>query len=59
MNYVATKELKDQIDDLHRGLHIAMEAVIRQKDYRRAEEVLHEMDHYLTLMVTETKVARV
>ncbi len=59
MNYVATKELKDQIDDLHRGLHVTMEAFINQKDYRRTEQLLREMDHYLSLMVTETKIARV
>ncbi len=58
MNYVATKELKDQIDDLHRGLHITMDAFINKKDYRRTEELLHELDHYLSLMVTQTKVAR-
>ncbi|UDL87301.1 hypothetical protein LGH82_19120 [Mesorhizobium sp. PAMC28654] len=58
MNFVATKELKDQIDDLHRGLHFTLEALVNQKDYRRSEELLREMDFYLTRMVNETKVTR-
>ncbi len=58
MKYVATKALKDQIDDIHRGLHIAMDALINKKDYRRTEEVLREVDHYLSIIVSETKVAR-
>lgn len=59
MNYVATKELKDKIADIHRGLHIAMETLIKQKDYERTEQLLREIDFYLTQMVNETKVARV
>lgn len=58
MHLIATKDLKDQIDDLHRGLHVTMEAFINQKDYRRTEELLREMDFYLTRLVNETKVAR-
>lgn len=59
MTYVATKDLKDQIDDLHRVVHIALDALLNQKDYRRVEDVLREMDHYLTILVNETKIARV
>ena len=57
MGYVANKKLKDQLDDLHRGLHITMETFINQKDYTRTEELLREMDFYLTRVVNETKVA--
>lgn len=58
MQFIATKDLKDQIDNLHRGLHITMETFINQRDYRRTEELLREMDFYLTRLVNETKVAR-
>ena len=58
LDLVATKDLKNQIDDLHRGLHITMETLINQKDYRRAEELLREMDFYLTRLVNDTRVAR-
>jgi hypothetical protein len=59
MKYVANKQLKDELDDLHRGLHLAMDALINQKDYERTEQLLREMDHYLSNIVTETKVARI
>jgi len=58
MNYVATKDLKDKLDDLHRGLHIALEALLKQKDYGRTEQLLRELDFHLTQVVNQTKVAR-
>jgi hypothetical protein len=58
MNYIANKELKDKLDDIHRGLHITMEVFLNQKDYKRTEELLREVDFYLSQVVVETKVVR-
>jgi hypothetical protein len=58
MSFLANKELKDQLDDLHRGLHVTMETFINQKDYKRTENLLRELDFYLTRVVNETKVPR-
>jgi len=57
-NLVCTAELKDKLEDLHRGLHIAMDALVNNKDYRRTEEVLREMDFHFVNCLRALKVAR-
>jgi hypothetical protein len=43
-NYVGNKELVDELSELNNGIHQAMEALIREKDYTRAGTLLAEVD---------------
>jgi hypothetical protein len=43
-NYVGNKDLVDELSELHNGIHQAMAALIREKDYTRAGTLLAEVD---------------
>lgn len=54
--YVMNREALDKVEDMRRGLHVAMTALIRNKDYAEAEFVLKQMDERLGRLITETKI---
>jgi hypothetical protein len=39
-----TMKPSDELTNLHRGLHFAMEALINKKDYSEAERLLRQVD---------------
>lgn len=55
MSEIVNREAADTIIDLHNGLHIAMDALIRNRDYDQAELVLRQMDERLSRLRREMK----
>ena len=57
--YVANSAAKRELDDLHRGVGMALDELVRRKDYSRAENILREIDRRLVnLLNTLTIVER-
>lgn len=54
---VATKEALEGVQDMHRGLHLAMEELIRNKDYDRAEQILRQLDQVMSRWLNDTKIS--
>lgn len=52
----ANNELIARLQDLHRGLHEAMDAFIKDKDCSRGETILRQMDQHLTETLNQTKL---
>ena len=55
---IATVEAVEDLQDIHRGLHAAMDALIRSKDAKKTEEILHQIDQRMTSWIKQTKVAK-
>lgn len=45
--YEMNQNARDKVLDLHTGLHVAMTALIRNKDYAETELVLRQLDSAL------------
>jgi hypothetical protein len=58
MQVEINREAENQLLDLHRGIHVAMEHLIKEKEYDKAELVLHEVDHRLAHLLNTAKVHR-
>ncbi|MBB4113477.1 arsenate reductase-like glutaredoxin family protein [Rhizobium sp. BK226] len=56
MRYYADAPTKEELEDLKRGLHVAMENLINQKDYDEAERVLRQLDQRLVSLINEIVV---
>lgn len=54
----ATKNAIDAVQDMHRGVHLALEAHVNQKDGARTEEILRQLDHMMASWLNTTKVVR-
>lgn len=59
MSAIVNQEAADTIADLHRGLHVVMTALIKDRDYDKAELVLHQMDQSFTRFIHEAKTIRI
>jgi len=51
----ANKEAYDAVQDMQRGLHFAMNELIVQKDYRRTEEILRQVDALMVDWINSTR----
>ncbi|GAB1717549.1 MAG: hypothetical protein NTAFB05_25910 [Nitrobacter sp.] len=47
----------DALRDLRQGLHFAMDAALKYKDERKAEEILRQVDHRLGVLIDELTTA--
>lgn len=56
VRYYADAPTKEELEDLKRGLHVAMENLINQKDYDEAERVLRQLDQRLVSLINEIVV---
>lgn len=55
MTQKANSEAIDDIQDMHRGLHIAMDHLINRSDTAKAEEVLRQIDLRMSRWINDTK----
>ncbi|WP_161806038.1 hypothetical protein [Gemmobacter sp. LW-1] len=55
---VASKDAIDDIQNIHQGIHLALDALVRSKDYRRSEELLRQIDQLTAHWLNTVKVAR-
>lgn len=55
---LATVEVLDEIKDLHNGLKMAMDNLIRSKNYSEAERILRQVDLRMTNLINSTKPSR-
>ncbi len=51
MKQFASPNVISDLKDLHRGLHVAMDSLIKSKDYPEAEVVLRQLDDRLTHLI--------
>lgn len=58
MKKEANKEAFDAVKDMHRGLHIAMDHLLRNKDLDRAKPILQELDFHMSNWLNQTKVTK-
>lgn len=54
--YVMNRNALDKAEDIRRGLHVAMTALITNNDYAQAEHVLKQMDDNLGELIAQTQV---
>ncbi len=47
-------DAKERVADLRKGLHVAMDALIQDKDYQKAEVVLRQLDDALGALIRQT-----
>lgn len=57
-NKLANQAVKDELEDLKRGLHIAMAHLIERKNYRDAEDVLRQVDTHLVELIDSIQVVK-
>lgn len=55
---LANQAVKDDLEDIKRGLHVAMEQLINRQDYREAEEVLRQVDIRLVALINALQTDR-
>ena len=59
---MATKKFKMDavtvatVQDLHRGLHASMEALVTEKNPAEAERILRMVDERMTALINQTEV---
>lgn len=54
--YVMDQAAADKVQDLRRGLHVAMTALITNGDRREAETVLRQMDAAFASLTSQTQI---
>jgi hypothetical protein len=55
-DYEGNKAVADKLLDLHKGLHVAMDALIKKQDYEKTQLVLHQMDEQFTRLINLVKI---
>lgn len=55
---VCTKAVKDEIADLHDGLHQAMDHLINRRDYAEAERIIRLIDARMSNLINQARVAK-
>ena len=53
--YEGNKAVADKLLDLHNGLHVAMDALIKKQDYEKTKIVLHQMDEQFATLINTLK----
>jgi hypothetical protein len=54
--YVMNRDALDKVEDVRRGLHVAMTALITSRDYAEAEYIMKQMDDRLGVLIAQTQV---
>lgn len=54
---LATKPVKEELETIKQGIHLAMDRLINRNDYSEAERILRQVDHRLVLLINQTQVA--
>jgi hypothetical protein len=54
--YVMNRDALDKVEDMRRGLHVAMTALVKNKDYAEAEYVMKQLDARLGALIAQTQV---
>ena len=52
MTYMASEKVKEELEDLHDGLHLAMENLIKNKNYPEAERILRIVDANMATLLS-------
>jgi hypothetical protein len=55
VTYVASKKVEDALLDLHKGLHLTMEKLIKQKNYAEAERNIRIVDANMSMLINRLK----
>ena len=58
MPKIATLEVIEDLQDLHNGLQLAMDKLIRDKDYTEAEVILRQVDARMSQLINTTTEQR-
>ncbi|MEX5729135.1 hypothetical protein Ga0609869_002488 [Rhodovulum iodosum] len=58
MNKLANREAIDGVQQMHRGLQMALQELVLHKDYERAEAILRQLDIAMVDWIDETKTRR-
>lgn len=58
MNELASAEVIGDLEDIHRGLHVAMECLINARDYSEAELVLRQIDQRMARLINSVRPVR-
>lgn len=57
--FAYTQAVEDELQDLHRGLHYAMDQLLNRQDYDESEKTLRIIDQRLSHLINRTTVSRV
>ena len=58
MKPVANREARDGIEQMHRGIHMALEALVNRNDPETAIEILRQIDVAMVDWIDATRVFR-
>ncbi|MGC9419124.1 MAG: hypothetical protein ACP5EN_09135 [Rhodovulum sp.] len=58
MRKVASREALDDIQQMHRGVHMALDALVNQSDPERAVEILQQIDAAMVTWINEVRQMR-
>lgn len=51
-------EAKSAVEDMHRGLHLAMAALLTNRDKDEAERILRQLDAVMAGFLNEVRISR-
>jgi hypothetical protein len=57
-NYAGNAAMKERLQDLLNGLHMAMTEIINNKNYQQGELILRQMDGHLCETIDRMKTFR-
>ena len=58
MSELASTEVINDLVDIHRGLHVAMEHLISSRNYSEAERVLRQVDQRMARVINSVRPLR-
>ena len=58
MRKVANREAIDGVQQMHRGLQLALDELLTRRDHDRAAEILRQIDVMMVDWIEETKTRR-
>ncbi len=58
MHKVANREARDGVQQMHRAVHAALDALLNQRDGAAAAEILRALDVAMVDWIDETRVMR-
>jgi hypothetical protein len=56
--YSGNQEMKDRLRDMHNGLHMAMQEIIKNKNYQKGELILRQLDAHISDTLNNMKMER-
>ncbi len=58
MDLTSNQQLKNMLIDLHKGIHVALDAHIKAKNAAETELVLRQVDERLASLINNLKIVR-